>query len=79
LIRLVLVVIGSGSGPALGNPVVELTSTTGVYLGTENDLDLERSCMGITGLDIFGDFGLANGSGGGSRLVAGILASHTEQ
>lgn len=41
LIRLVLVVIGSGSGPALGNPVVELTSTTGVYLGTENDLDLK--------------------------------------
>lgn len=40
---------------------------------------LERSCMGITGLDIFGDFGLANGSGGGSRLVAGILASQTEQ
>lgn len=35
--------------------------------------------MGITGLDIFGDFGLANGSGGGSRLPIGILASHTEQ
>lgn len=35
--------------------------------------------MGIIGLDIFGDFGLANGSGGGSRLTAGILASHTEQ
>jgi len=35
--------------------------------------------MGITALDIFGDFGLANGSGGGSRLTAGILASHTEQ
>jgi len=41
LIRLVLVVIGSGIGPAFGNPVVELTSTTGVYLGTENDLDLK--------------------------------------
>jgi hypothetical protein len=79
LIRLVLVGTGSGSGPDLGNPVVELTSTTGVYLGTENDLDLERSCMGMTGLDILGDFGLANGSGGGSRLAAGILASHTEQ
>lgn len=35
--------------------------------------------MGITGLDILGDFGLANGSGGGSRLAPGILASHTEQ
>jgi len=39
--RLVLVDTDSGSGPALGNPVVELTSTTGVYLGTENDLDLK--------------------------------------
>jgi len=35
--------------------------------------------MGIIGLDILGDFGLAKGSGGGSRLLAGILASHTEQ
>jgi len=35
--------------------------------------------MGIIGLDIFGDFGLAKGSGGGFSLVAGILASHTEQ
>lgn len=35
--------------------------------------------MGIIGLDIFGDFGLAKGSGGGSRLPAGNLASQTEQ
>lgn len=35
--------------------------------------------MGIMGLDNFGDFGLAKGSGGGSRLLLGILASHTEQ
>jgi len=35
--------------------------------------------MGIIGLDILGDFGLAKGSGGGSRLLAGILASQTEQ
>lgn len=34
--------------------------------------------MGM-GLDIFGDFGLAKGSGGGSRLVKGILDSQTEQ
>jgi len=40
--RLVFVGAGSGGGPAvLGKPVVELTSTTGVYLGTENDLDLK--------------------------------------
>jgi len=42
-IRLVLIGAGSGGGPVLGNPVVELTSTTGVYLGTENDLDLKPS------------------------------------
>lgn len=34
--------------------------------------------MGI-GLVILGDLGLAKGSGGGSRLDKGILASHTEQ
>lgn len=43
LIRLVLIGAGSGGGPVLGSPVVELTSTTGVYLGTENDLDLKSS------------------------------------
>lgn len=42
LTRLILVGAGSGGGPVLGNPVVELTSTTGVYLGTENDLDLQQ-------------------------------------
>lgn len=43
LMRLVLIGAGSGGGPFLGRPVVELTSTTGVYLGTENDLDLKPS------------------------------------
>lgn len=34
--------------------------------------------MGM-GLDILGDFGLAKGSGGGSRLTLGNLDKHTEQ
>lgn len=39
--RLVFEGAGSGGPLLFGNPVVELTSTTGVYLGTENDLDLK--------------------------------------